>query len=104
MIINDVGPGATVLVWAVSTLLLSTALFFVVLKIPKDIGIYLGWLPSLIFLMLSIFYELSFLIFLSIALVIYIVATVLRIDKNKKIKEAEEKKLKEIDKMSISDL
>lgn len=97
---------ATYLVILPILILLTVGLFFFVLKMPKDLGIYLGWLPSLVFLMLTIFsiHYLYWLVALVIVLAIYILGTALRIDKNKKIKEREEKKLKEIDKMSINDL
>lgn len=85
-------------------ILLTIGLFFFVLKMPKDLGIYLGWLPSLVFLMLTIFLNLYFLIPLVMTLAVYITGTALRIDKNKKLKEREENRLKEIDKMSINDL
>lgn len=83
---------------------LTIGLFFFVLKMPKDLGIYLGWLPALVFLMLTLFLDLIYLICLIIMLAIYILATALRIDKNKKLKAQEENRLKEIDKMSINDL
>jgi len=92
------------IVLAPISVLISAGLFFFVLKVPKDLGIYLGWLPSLVFLMLSIFLSLYALIPLVITLAIYIVAATLRMDRNKKLKEESENKLKEIDRMSISDL
>lgn len=97
----------SLVIWPFAILLLIgllIGLFFFVLKMPKDLGIYLGWLPSFAFLMLTIFLSILFLIPLVLTLAVFITGTALRIDKNKKTKEREERKLKEIDKMSINDL
>ncbi len=85
-------------------LILLAGLFLFVYLLKRNIGIYLGWLAMTPFIVLAITDDVSWLWLLLPVFIVYVVAAVLRFDKNKKEKEKEEQKQREMDKMSIDDL
>lgn len=93
-------------IWILMPLMLVglAGLFFFVYMLKRNIGIYLGWLSMTPFIVLAIADDASWLWILLPIFIVYVVATVLRLDKNKREREKEEQKQKEINKMSIDDL